>query len=102
MFIQKLWLIFLLVPSFVFSQDNLHLMIFGGLSNYQGDLRNKQFSLDQAQGAFGVELKYDLAERVALRTGVYFAKIEGDDKKNPPPLVYRNLNFQTSLTEGNI
>jgi len=77
-------------------------MVFGGLSNYQGDLRNKQFSLDQTQGAFGLEAKYDIGARFAIRSGIISAKIAADDKKNIPALRIRNLNFQTNITEGNL
>ena len=99
---KKILFLLLMLPFTLFAQDNFHLVFFGGLANYQGDLRNKQFSFDQTQGAFGLGVKYDLGIHFALRGGINFAKIEGDDKKNVPPLQYRNLNFQTWITEGNL
>ena len=98
---QKLWIALLLLPACLIAQDNFHLMIFGGLANYQGDLRNKQFSLDQTKEAFGLSAKYDLSVHLGVRAGINFAKIEADDKKNISSLQFRNLNFQTWVAEGN-
>ena len=99
---KKIVLLFLLFPSFLVAQNNIYISVFAGLSNYQGDLRDKQFSFDQTQPAFGLNFTYVLSTHLALRTGIIFSKIEGDDKKNVETLKYRNLNFRTNILEGNL
>jgi hypothetical protein len=98
----KIWILFLLLPSFVLAQQPVYFTLFGGAANYQGDLRNKRFAVDQTQAAFGLGLKYDLNPHFALRTGITLTKIEGDDEKNIPSLRYRNLNFQSKIIEWNV
>jgi uncharacterized protein DUF6089 len=91
----------LLLPLLSFSQ-RLHLNLFGGFANYQGDLQEKFFTLDQSNGAFGAGLKYDLTSHLSLRTGLMYGKVSADDKKNKPSLQMRNLNFQSKIVEGNL
>src|SRR6185503_14339823 len=98
---RKLLLLCLLIPSIGLAQERFYFTFFGGASNYQGDLRNKRFAVDQSHGAFGLGLKHDFGPHVALRTTISFARIEGDDKKNIPELRYRNLNFQSRIIEWN-
>lgn len=95
-------LLCLLFPCALFSQQRLHLTIFGGLSNYQGDLQGREFTFDQSNGAFGLGLKYDITARLAVRTSINFAKVGGDDKRNEATLQFRNLSFQSKITEGNL
>ena len=99
---KRLWMICLLLPLKLIAQDQFHVMIFGGLANYQGDLRYKKVSLDQSREAFGIAAKYDLSAHLAIRAGFNFAEIQADDKQNIPSLQYRNLNFQTKIEEGNL
>ena len=96
---KKLWLLFVLIPSSLLAQEPFHFTIFGGAANYQGDLRNKRFAVDQSQLAIGVGIKYDINIRLAFRSSISFAKVEGDDKKNVPSLRYRNLSFQSKVFE---
>src|SRR5437870_12218247 len=89
------------LPSLSFAQ-RLHLDLFGGFSNYQGDLQQKPFPFDQSNGALGAGLKYDLTNHFSLRTGLMYGRVEGDDKENNPTLQLRNLSFQSKITEGNL
>jgi hypothetical protein len=79
---RKLLLGCLLIPVFTYSQQRLHLTLFGGVSNYQGDLQGKQFTLDQSSGAVGIGVKYDLTPHFAVRTGINYGRVEGNDKRN--------------------
>lgn len=92
----------LLFPVSLFSQQRLQLTIFGGLSNYQGDLQGREFTFDQSNPALGLGLKYDFTPHIAIRTSLNFAKVGGDDKRNASTLQFRNLSFESKITEGNL
>jgi hypothetical protein len=82
------------------SAQRFHVNVFAGISNYQGDLQDKFFTIDQAHFAGGLGFSYDLTNRLAVRTGFTFGKISGDDRYGRNKA--RNLNFYSTLTEGNI
>jgi Domain of unknown function (DUF6089) len=99
---RKLILLVILIPSLLNAQ-RLHLDLFGGFSNYQGDLQEKRFTTAQAKGAFGLGLRYNLTEHFALRTNFTYGALSASDKYNKQAdLQSRNLSFQTKLTEGNL
>ena len=98
---QKLWVLCLLFPVAAFSQSRVHLTIFGGVSNYQGDLQAKAFTLDQSNLALGLGVKYDLMPNFALRAGLNYGTLEATDARNKPELRFRNLSFASRLVEGN-
>src|SRR6185369_9427613 len=96
-------LMFFLTPISALSQQRLHLTLFGGISNYQGDMQDKQFTLDQARGAIGVGLKYDITPHLAVRTGLNYGTIQGSDKNSvDSALRARNLSFNSRILEGNL
>ncbi len=80
--------------------QKLHLNLFGGLANYQGDLKDKTFTLAQSHLAGGLGFSYDITDHLALRTGFVVGKISANDKYGRNKV--RNLNFSTMLTEGNL
>lgn len=80
--------------------QKLHLNLFGGLANYQGDLQDKRFTLAQSHLAGGLGFSYDLTQHLALRTGIVVGKISANDKSGRNKT--RNLNFSSMLTEGNL
>ena len=104
---HKLFLLaFFLIPGISFSQNishtkqPFHLSIFGGLSNYQGDLVDKVYVGRFTKAAAGINLLYEYSERINLRGGLSYTKLTGDDRFNTKTyLQERNLNFQTSITE---
>ena len=100
---RKLSLVLCLAfPVFLSAQDRVHLTLFGGFANYQGDLQDRTFTLDQSNGAFGIGIKYDLTSRIAVRSSFNYGTVQGDDKINTPVLQSRNLSFQTKIFEGNL
>lgn len=99
---KKLWIITLLFLPLLSSSQYLHLNLFGGFSNYQGDLQEKQFTLDQSNGAVGIGLQYDISNHFSLRTGLMHGRVTADDKQNKPSLRVRNLSFTSAILEGNI
>lgn len=89
---------FLFVPFISLSQ-RLDFDLFGGMSNYQGDLQEKVFTFSNAQAAGGVIAKIGITNKFYIRTGFSFGKIEGYDINNNAKNKPRNLNFQSSLAE---
>ena len=95
---QKLALLIFssLFASTTFAQ--MEIGVFGGLSNYQGDLVDKVYQ--SSKGAFGLRVGYGLTNRITLRAGLTFAKVAGyDAKSEQADLRARNLSFESPITE---
>lgn len=88
----------LFIAPFTIRAQQLHLTAFGGFSNYQGDLQDKRFTLDQSHPAFGLGFLYEFTEKLYARANVTFGKISGYDKKNTPN-ANRNLSFASPITD---
>jgi opacity protein-like surface antigen len=91
-------LLLLLQPSFMQGQ-NWHISIFAGNSNYQGDLQQKRYTLQQAQVAFGIGARYEITEKLFARVNFTYAKIAADDNKGTIN-TGRNLSFSSPIAEG--
>ena len=90
--------LFLLLLSYLNSFSQLQLGIYGGIANYQGDLVDKLYK--NSNGVFGLTVGYPITDRLNLRAGVSFTKLNGADSlSKQQDLILRNLSFQTSLTE---
>lgn len=95
---RKFNLLTLLLTCSVLAQSQVQVGLFGGISNYVGDMTDKAYK--NSKGAFGVTLGYQILNRINLRAGFTFAKVSGADslaKKEDVRL--RNLNFQSNITE---
>ena len=99
---KRILCLIVLIPALATAQNRLQLTLSGGFANYYGDLQSKPLTLDQAHGAFGLGLKYDITEHFAVRGGLTYARVSADDKNNKASLQFRNLNFHTRLLEANI
>jgi len=102
---RKAALLCLLLPVLSYAQEDrrLHLTLFGGLTNYQGDLQGKAFTFNQANLGVGVGLKYDLSPHLAVRTGIMYGSVEASDRlSNDSALRARNLSFMSKIFEGNL
>ncbi len=88
---------FLLAGLSAYAQDYGEIGISAGGIYYLGDLNpGKHFLL--MQPAFGGFVKHNFNERLAVKAGLTYGTIKGDDavsKQNP----LRNLNFQSSVTD---
>ena len=94
--------IYLLFLVNVFSQA-FHLDAGVGAVTYNGDLQLRKFKPNTFQPAFTVGLGYRLTDHIGINANILYGKLKGDDKKaNKPQLIARNLNFTSSLFEGNI
>lgn len=80
------------------NAQRLHVTAFGGFSNYQGDLQDKRFTLNQSHPAFGLGAAYEVTDKLAVRANFTFGKLSGNDKKAGKNAA-RNLNFATSITD---
>jgi opacity protein-like surface antigen len=78
--------------------QKLHVTVFGGFANYQGDLQDKRFTLNQSGAAFGAGLLYEINEKLYARANVTFGKISGNDKNNAKNAV-RNLSFSSPISD---
>ena len=95
---RKVSLIIVLFFITYTSHSQFRLGVFGGLSNYQGDLTTKPYK--SSKGAFGITGTFPVTERFGIRAGLTFAKIAGADSlSDKPELKARNLSFQSKITE---
>jgi hypothetical protein len=76
--------------------------IFGGISNYQGDLQPIFLTVNLAKPAAYATLKVGITEKIYFRTGFSVGSLQGDDRVNRNYLKDRNLNFKSNLKEYNI
>jgi len=98
---KKLFLFWALVPTLLQAQ-RLHVNLFGGISNYSGDLQSKAFTLDQAYAAFGGGVQYDLTRNFSILSNISILHVGASDRYNKPELQSRNLSFQTQILEWNV
>ncbi len=93
-------LLSLTISGAVAYSQAFHLGVFGGLSNYQGDLTDKAYVKNSTKAVGGLTLSYELTERLNLRTGLMYGKITGNDDFNTKTyLQLRNLDFTSSIAE---
>ena len=80
------------------SYSQFRLGIFGGLSNYWGDLVERPYQSSKA--VFGLTGTWTLSQRFNVRAGLNFARVAGADSNSKSSvLVARNLSFQSNITE---
>lgn len=91
--------LFVLFVSLFSQAQAVHVGVFGGISNYQGDLVNKLFSSRSSKAAAGLTVDYQLTQHWTVRGGFTFTKLTGNDKYNKKALQARNLNFNSSVLE---
>jgi opacity protein-like surface antigen len=97
---KKFLALALLLPTMLHAQ--WHINLFGGISNYSGDLQNKMFTTDQSYGAFGVGAQYDFTQHISALSGFNYGHVAAADKFNKPDLQPRNLSFQSQIFEWNL
>jgi hypothetical protein len=95
---RKFSFLFLLLTYSVLAQSQFQIGLFGGTSNYLGDLADKLYQ--NTRGAFGLTAGYQITDRINLRAGLTFAKVAGADSLlKPQDLRLRNLSFQSNISE---
>ncbi|HTI09735.1 MAG TPA: DUF6089 family protein [Puia sp.] len=97
---RKFLLVGMLLP--LLSQAQWHVNLFGGFSNYIGDLQSKAYTTQQSHGAFGVGLQYDLNSHFSILGNGSYANVGASDAySRQADLRARNLSFQSRIYEGN-
>lgn len=95
---KKLILAFCCLPLLV-SAQNFHFSGRLGFAGYQGDLKAKAISLSGLRLLGSLGARYDLTERIALRSYLTLSGFKADDKKGTAYMKTRNLNFRSGLFE---
>jgi len=73
---------------------------FVGTANYQGDLLEKRYTMQNSHFSLGLGAGYTFNEHFRVRGLLSFGKVTADDKDNSDPaLIARNLNFFSNITE---
>lgn len=97
---RKFLLVGMLFP--LLTQAQWHVNLFGGFSNYIGDLQSKAYTTEQSHGAFGLGLQYDLNEHFSILGNGSYGKVGASDAySRQADLRARNLSFQSRIYEGN-
>ncbi len=77
--------------------------VFAGTANYQGDLVEKRYTMQNSKIALGIGASYIVNGHFRVRGLFSFGKVTGDDKDNTDPLLQaRNLNFFSNISEFSI
>lgn len=98
---RKFSFLFLLLTFSIIAQCQLQVGIFGGISNYVGDMTDKPYK--NSKGAFGITAGYQVMSRINLRAGFTFAKVSGADSlAKQEDVRLRNLSFQSNISEFSI
>ena len=84
----------------VSQAQKIWINLYGGATNYQGDLQDKRYTFDQAHAAGGIGVNYDLNHRLSIRTTLIAGRLSADDKYGRNRV--RNLNFMSNLTEAQL
>jgi hypothetical protein len=97
---KKFMLLGILSPSL--AQAQFHLNLFGGFSNYTGDLQSKGYTMQQSRPAFGGSIQYDLTSHFSLLAGLNYGVIGASDSYSDKAyLRARNLSFESRIYEAN-
>jgi hypothetical protein len=95
---MKTFLSLLLLFHFSCSHAQFQIGLFGGVSDYTGDLLDKPYRFSRP--AVGFTVGYQFSERFGVQAGATLGKIEGADSVSVlRGLSHRNLSFQSPLTE---
>src|SRR5581483_10036840 len=98
---KKILLVGMLFPLFAQAQWKVNL--FGGFSNYIGDLQSSRYTTAQSNGSFGAGIQYDLSNHFSLLSNLMYGRISAaDGYSNQADLRARNLNFETVIGEWNL
>jgi hypothetical protein len=97
---KKILLAGMFIPLFAHAQ--WHVNVFGGFSNYFGDLQSQPYTTQQSHVALGAGLQYDLSGHLSLLTNFVHGHVGAWDGYNTQPdLKARNLSFGTDINELN-
>jgi hypothetical protein len=98
---KRIFLVGLLFP--LLSQAQWNVNLYGGFSNYIGDLQSSRYTTAQSNGSFGAGIQYDLSGHVSLLSNLTYGRISAaDGYSKQADLRARNLNFESLIGEWNL
>lgn len=106
---NKLFLLYLCAGLF-FAQNtqaqssSWEFGLFGGWSNYCGDLQQNQYEKDEMQPAYGMFIRHNFNDYIALKAQILKGSISGADANYSSLLVSkeRNLHFRSDIYEAGL
>ena len=98
---KRVLVLLFFVPTLLNAQ-RWHVNLFGGFSNYTGDLQSKFFTMDQSYFAFSAGAQYDLTPKISVLSNLTLAQVGASDVYNKPSLQFRNLSFRSKVYELNL
>lgn len=98
---KKLLLLSLLLTFSFLAPCQLQIGLFGGISNYVGDMTGRTYQNSRA--ALGITAGYQISSRINLRAAFSFAKVDGADSlSRQDDIRLRNLSFQSNISEFSV
>lgn len=95
---RKLFTLYLLLFFSVVANSQVQVGVFGGVSNYLGDMTEKLYQ--NSGGALGFTIGYQFTNRFNLRAGFTYGKVSAADSlSDQEDIQLRHLHFQSNLTE---
>jgi hypothetical protein len=84
--------------------QSLHLDLYGGIANYQGDLQTKRFDLNQSKPSAGLGLSYNISNKLTVRGAANYIAVSGSDATGSAAknVAFRNLRFKSNIWEGQL
>lgn len=101
---KRIFILFIFIYSNSFSQKG-EIGIFGGVTNYLGDLSPVAFAPTETQWSAGVVYKYNNSWYFTTRGAITQGIITGSDAENnagEPFRIRRNLSFRNYITEASV
>ena len=98
---KRVLVLLFFVPTLLNAQ-RWHVNLFGGFSNYTGDLQSKFFTMHQSYFAFSAGAQYDLTPKISVLSNLTLAQVGASDVYNKPSLQFRNLSFRSKVYELNL
>jgi hypothetical protein len=98
--VRYIFSIFFVLYATSTNAQNLGIELFGGVVNYQGDLRQEVYTFQGVRSGAGAGVSYALTDHFSVRAMIMSGTISADDKNNKDQrIVIRNLNFRTRISE---
>ncbi len=95
---KYLLLLFFVGNSQLVVSQKLQVTAIAGLMNYQGDLQEKKFTLEQGKAAFGIGAYYEISDRFMVRANIISGSVSAADNFGTNNKS-RNLSFSSPITE---
>jgi hypothetical protein len=100
---KKQLLILFIISATASMAQPLRLHVGGGFSNYTGDLQQKRFTLQQADGVMSAGATFNFTDKLAIRSEYSYCHVGANDNRSRNrDIVARNLNFQSRIYDFSV